>query len=613
MFKQMVQFSKQLQESGFYDSSFEDSKQFFYVVMPLEDKTKLYFVVDDELYENLPPIDSMKKMSEVSDDLRKVLRNVEELTRKLPGDEMGNKSIMGNKGVNSYNLFIFQLPKEGKKSLEEKLQVVYKEKRLEFLNIVDEKILDKLVLEDSEAKFIADKVKGTIATIEADMKAKKKSTNFLKNTYFVFELPDTSLYENFYYAYLRNKVFLDESGKFVRDGTCSICGKEDKVSIPVIFHNMNSKKLFISHIGRKESLNTLICRDCSLELVKFYQKFLRKINIFPLFIDEDLEDEEIDILRNIFEGGPELRKNTFREILKNVASQRDVLDFYLIISGRQDFVFVDYVSNFRYNFSEDATIFDIEDELNTLFEDKLKFNYFGSSTLKDERLVSNIYKYRELIFDFVYRAKIENINKDVIDNIFYDSLAKKLREFYDDKSGDGNKEQFAVIRLFDSYKKLNKHFGGDYMDKVESLDDLWNREKLENSYEYYYLLGQITRYLLSQSQSGSKTHALVEPFMNVSSPAVMMDRVFDLFNKYKHNIDIDDAGFNKAFMLVLNYFNTLISPENVTDNSNKAIQKNEKFFFFEGYFSGKLFSRWYKKMEGTENVGKLENSTVENS
>ena|GEM_PF-1692450 len=33
MFKQMVEFSKKLQESGFYDSLFENNKQFLYVVI----------------------------------------------------------------------------------------------------------------------------------------------------------------------------------------------------------------------------------------------------------------------------------------------------------------------------------------------------------------------------------------------------------------------------------------------------------------------------------------------------------------------------------------------------------------------------------------------------
>lgn len=610
MFKQMFQFSKKLQESGFYDYSFGNSKQLIYVIIPLEDKKQLYFVAEDELQEKLPKIVDIKKMSEISDDLRKVLLNVEELTKKLPGDAMGNKSIMGNKGVNSYNLFIFQLPKEGKKGLKEKLQLVYGEKRSEFSNVVDEKILDKLVLKDDEAQFVASTVQKTLEALENALKANKKSTDFLKNTYLVFELPDTSLYDKFYFSYLRNKVFLTESSKSILDGVCSICGKEDKVSIPVLFHNMNAKKLFITHIGRKESLNTLICRDCSLELVRFHQRFLSKINIFPLFIDEDLEEEEIDMLKNLFRSDPDFRRNTFKKIIEGVTSQRDILDFYLIVSNGQDFVFVDYVSNFRYEFSEDATIFDIEGDLNELFERKLTSNYFGISTLKDKKLLSSIYKYRTLIFDFVYRAKFENLNRDVIDNIFYDSLSRKLREFYDDKSSDRKKEEETVFALFRSYKKLNKHFGGDYMDTVESLNDLWNREKLENSYEYYYLLGQITRYLLSQSQSENKTHALVEPFMNITNHVVMMDRVFDLFNKYKYNINIDDVAFNKAFSLTLNYFNTVIAPTGTAGDSNKAIQKNEKFFFFEGYFSKKLFSRWYdgKKDKESQHEGVNSNS-----
>ncbi len=589
----MIQFSHKLKESGFYDSQINDSvDNLLYVIVPLENKKDVYFVAGNNVYNELVKhkITSCKSVNDVEDAFKKVLLNVEKLTKKLPGDDKGNKSIGGNKGVNSYNLFIFNLPKE---NIKEKILRNYSEKGLRDVSkdlsyLLSKEIIKSLIFSEEEAEIIDKKVSSFLNELQTKLGEKQfKKTVGPNAIYVVFEsseLVSENMYEKFYQEWKKKKIFSKEDNRYIHKGTCHVCGQSGvELSIPGVFHNMNDKKPFITHLGRNISLNTLMCRDCSLELADFYIGFLSKINIFPLFVNEQLEEREINILKSLFKAGERIERSRFRDILKEAAKEFEYIDFYLIVREGDDFVFFDYVSNFRYYFVDEVSVFDIESELDILFDGKLRNNYFSST---DE---GDILAYRSQIFDFVYRAKYESLNLAIINEIFYNALKKRLRSFLESsgeiekKNKKENEERTkleAILKMFDIYKRLNRAFGGDYMEKSTLAREIMNKEELENDYEFYYLLGKITYSLLLQSESATKTHALVEPFINVSSSAVMLERVVELFNKYKHKIDIDDYKFNKAFSLVLSYYNNKLSK-----SDNQQVSRENKFYFFEGYFT----------------------------
>ena len=178
-----------------------------------------------------------------------------------------------------------------------------------------------------------------------------------------------------------------------------------------------------------------------------------------------------------------------------------------------------------------------------------------------------------------------------MNQIFVESLAMKLKKLYTVKDqGEFSKVMNHIKTSIKHYECINKAFGGDIMDNVSRIEErIDSLERIENSCEFYYLLGQIVYYLMSQSEASEKTHALVEPFINVSSTSTLLRRVIDVFEKYKHKISFNNKRFNDYFGKALKYF---------MENQKLKFGNEDKIYFYAGYFSENIF---YQKRE-TEDI-----------
>ena len=82
---------------------------------------------------------------------------------------------------------------------------------------------------------------------------------------------------------------------------------------------------------------------------------------------------------------------------------------------------------------------------------------------------------------------------------------------------------------------------------------------LDNSYEelsskeFFYLCGQVARYLISQSEAFQKNGDMLEPYLRANS-AKKLKRVIEMeYFKYKHAISLGFVKFNSAMSLIMAY------------------------------------------------------------
>ena len=100
-------------------------------------------------------------------------------------------------------------------------------------------------------------------------------------------------------------------------------------------------------------------------------------------------------------------------------------------------------------------------------------------------------------------------------------------------------------------------------------DDSKHFESLE---EFMFGAGQVIYFLLNQSKTAEKTHALLEPFLQKVKAGELQKSIGQIFNMYKHEISFGHGRFERLMKEVLGF---------ETDENLKHYQR----FLLAGYFS----------------------------
>ena len=613
-------------------------------------KIKDYLILDNskigkpeikyEIKKNIQPDNLFKNISSFNKEFKwqSILYNVSNLTRKPSNDNKGNKSIgqRGNSGTNSYNLLIFcgKFKNDNTESTNKiKGDIFYSFDH--FFHKTSDTYADES--KDKEGKKIRNLIKDVIPeTVEEKSKfihlltkLSKRDTlkiiwekiNEYKNyagefkernwllpngeMYFIIKLPDQyfSYYKAWYEKYLSKNIFktMPKNKKYPLR-KCSIikCENNDKCIdtwLPNAFHNLDQKKPFLCHIDRKFDHNIALCGNCSLHLFKFQEFFLNdgKFTIFPLFIDEIDRKQEV----SIFTSGL-IKKLNFKNIIKSIyrSCKSSELNFYLVIyNNSEKIISFDYVSNYRFLFRK-MSVFQIEkyfscmlskyDKARSYYTNILEDNYFNSKIETQNSFLDNcLYKYRTLIFDFVYRAKYNSLNNNNILDIFITSMKFRLKELYNPDIKEINVIK-KIYEIINYYQILDENFGGKSMDTVNSIKQT---DEINDIKSFAFYLGQVVYYLLKQSEKEDKMHSMVEPFIDLPTINRIAVKLQSTFKAYSHKISLTHPNFNKIFKQIWAF---------IVDHKDVMFSNDLKYLFYAGYFdsdSNIIYKQKEKKNE----------------
>jgi CRISPR-associated protein Csh1 len=576
MLKEIVKFADELEKNGIYDLLSSTTKQDYDIILVI---LKL---INNQI--------STHRVIKVNNWLKKkyFLNLYKKYTRPLADDN--NKALGGSQGLDTASHFSFRyqwsIPKQNKNSsnnnvyidtLIEKWKKTFKHSNNKINEIND-------MLTYFEQKYVSNqKYEDMIQDVVN--KANNKTPFIVFFWYDKYKPKDMEdLLSKDYQEYIVNKAFKKSTLILKGKKTCQICGKTGVIGLPNTFNNANNAIPFLRHLERKSDIHIAICSDCSVKIDTFKRFFLCKINTFPLFIESKLRNETIAFIRQNNE------KLNFRDIMHDIYRKTtyNELDFYLIIYNRiNDFIAFDYVTGFNF-YKNGMSIFEIETLISrSFFDEMLLNNYFSDKVETKEKELDNlIYKHRSQIFDYIYRAKYNTLNKAHILDMYISSLKIKLRYLYNSDI----KEKVIIDRINEmnrNFLKLDKYFGGNYM---ETIEDVKNTDEIASPQSCAYYAGQIVYYLLMQSEKKEKKHSMVEPFINISTLNTLGLKLIELFNAYSHAINITHKKFNDIFS---NIFEFIIKG----DNKKVKFDNNLKMFFYAGYFGNNIFFEKNEKIE----------------
>ncbi|MBN2963834.1 hypothetical protein JWV37_03485 [Sulfurospirillum sp. T05] len=294
---------------------------------------------------------------------------------------------------------------------------------------------------------------------------------------------------------------------------------------------LNSKKPFLEQKTRKLSTPFMISPEMALEVKLFFDWLA-------------LQPYKTDLLEKMF-------VNKFSDNGKAIINDFDYLP--VKIEELDDEIVVK--NHLHIKDKEDARLTELW-QLETMVDEvfysrQLKSNYFRDD-LKVSDFVSK--KLQQLIFETKYA--MVNYFKKYDEKEFYQVIKKYGTDFVIEHLRQ-NREYRAKESLNLKFSLL-QHKGEVVMDisgiqkkviaKLETSDysDL-------SSEEFFYLCGQVAKYLLTKSKSGKKDADMLEPFLRAKSVKKLKDEIKFTFFKYKHEIGLNQTKFNNALALITAY------------------------------------------------------------
>ena len=389
-------------------------------------------------------------------------------------------------------------------------------------------------------------------------------------------------YKKVHMGYLRLKVFNKEEFNIKKEN--KIYGVSDYLT------GFNQKKPFLQHLTATFDVNHRVIEDDALWLYRFSQLKSNKQlpNPLPIFIDKkELNQAVVNIFLDK-EGNI-----SYSEIIRNVYEKyQDLGNYYLLNIQANAIKDFDFVSSFKmyldskiqikpiFTSGGDITnqiienIFDFERKIvQKIFNNQLikytkngiLFRYFDDIDYKPQYITATEYqlvlKYRKAFYDYIYKSKREAISSRMFHDIMQSIILDEIRHNKEFKEDFSIKEKlniwFSMYEFFDqpnnkgeigAMANLTVHLQQRIREIAENGDS-----HIENDNEFAFTAGQVIYYLLSQSETANKTHALLEPFLQKSDAEQFKTAISRTLDRYKHKIHFNHQKFNKLMSEVLGY------------------------------------------------------------
>lgn len=392
-----------------------------------------------------------------------------------------------------------------------------KPKEREILETFKEKLSDRKRRKDIIKKYrwIRDNIDYIVAL------AKK---NGIKNYIKIFFDEPLDKYKQESELYYSIKIFNDI--KFSKKINDEVYGLSDNNL------GLNTKKPYLEPKTRKNRAPFMIKKENAFLTKQFFDwlKFQKYMDKTPLcsefFINRDFKEKNLII---DFDYLP-IKINKLKEpiIIKN---------YLLLKKGK---VLIEDEKIEYLNILEDKI-----DEV--LYNRQLKNNYYGEVYKKlDNNFASFIYTTRDAMSGYF---------KKYDDRAFYQVIEKYATRLAIEHIIKG---RFLSAGLSLNLKFSLRKKGEERMNIKKMQENMI--ERIEDAYydnltaeEFFYITGQMARYLINQSEAFQKKGDMLEPYLRANNSSKLKRVIESEYFKYKHAISLGYVKFNNAMSLIMAY------------------------------------------------------------
>ena len=324
---------------------------------------------------------------------------------------------------------------------------------------------------------------------------------------------------------------------------------------------LNDNKKFLRNLAKNNTTPYLLDIENTLlrsEFFKYLSNFIRqsKTNVYVDTTKNSITAYENTETPDYISSGYYLR-------IENKNGNAAIVDHNNIVNFngnlKKSFVYKNYIGTKSLEdyraYNNRIEICNLIDEI--FFNCKLKKHFFSES--KEIKKVStlmktNIIKARNIVFDWTYKGidyGLEKVLKEVGLSFIISSLI-------------ADKNEFITIKQLNFLLSINNYFNeggnnmGDILQNIKrNIEQKVLNEPEETPIttddEYYYAVGQLTKYFILQSKSQSTNHSFLRPIINVGNDKVLKNKIMDLHAKFDHAINNTDKRVERLISLIFSY------------------------------------------------------------
>ncbi|NUM81943.1 hypothetical protein HUU42_14190 [bacterium] len=498
-----------------------------------------------------------------------------------------NKALDAKKKIHSCSPFVLAFKKQTFKEVKARIHDYFENARKTCFNEDESRLINLSMQFESFCKdhlFKSEVAEYLKKPTKQEEKTKTLPSAMMKDGHYLnvyLTNPAIEEYRQAHQRYLQDGVFnTNEYNQSFDDQTFGLNGYQN---------GLNVKKPFLLHLSAPFycGIGGRISISDAFALYNF-QRLQQDNKILPNPLPIFIDDRELnqDVIR-IFEAD---RKIGFAEIVTKLLEKhkKDLSNYYLLnfVGGEvKDF---DFVPMFNYNLNMKLiylfplgkpdetlrTIFEFERTIIQKMFNNALVQYSGKTESYNLKYFSEIdpgycknqatyllaLKYRQAIYDYIYKSKKHSISAQMFGDILQSLTLEDIR------LDDNHTEEYSIKEKLDIWFSLNHHFDpnnsnfrGHFMptkipELIEKTREVANNDShLSTDEEFAFIAGQVIYFLLSKSEAGEKSHALLEPFLQKAKCELFQTAIANTIARYKHAISFGKGRFEKLSSEVLGY------------------------------------------------------------
>lgn len=419
-----------------------------------------------------------------------------------------------------------------------------------------------------------------------------KMLDLIRSQATYIKVPDKTIIRIFYAV----PAFEDFRTVYDRYIEANALDRDDK--FPTELSKFTDQKIFMAHQSAPFKVNFKVSTEVGKIIWQFFRLKERILpNPLPIFIDkgELLNGKMIAIIsEDTTISYSKILKKLFEEAPKNDLSGYYLL-FFKKVKGSTIIIDLDFVPSFRYHIEhmyitevfplggsmggKIDNVFDFERRVaNKIFDGQLVvessnwLKYFDDIKYDPKHISQNTYnqllKYRKAFYDYIYKSKQEVIQHHVL----HDIMLRSIVDFIHRDTGKDSKNDYdyAIKERLNIWFSLYNYFNPSKSNQPDMINKTQNmvarmqeivkeggEEAFQSNDEFAFASGQLIRYLLSKNESASRSHALLEPFLQKTEPVLFKLTIARTFDTYKHALAFYKGSqrytFDKLMSIVMGY------------------------------------------------------------